>query len=131
MLSRLAIAALCISVASAADKFTYRLPAANTLLANQLTALTQISRPHIGLLFVWGSGIAEGTPAHHDVVGVLTPQEALCMALSGTGLVPIPTNEYMFAVRHSEPGEWDSHCAPVDWLEDTPEWIHPPQADWR
>jgi hypothetical protein len=114
--------------ANAHDHRWYDVPAAGKSIADQVIAISRTKEP-FGVMFAvtpfWDS------PARHNVYGWFTPQEALCLALDGTPMTPVPLSSGNFTfMRPSDHPEEPQHCeyATVDW---GPEWIHPPQADWK
>jgi hypothetical protein len=119
---------LIAAQASAHDHRWYDVPAADKSIADQVIQISTIG-PRVGILFArtnfWDS------PAHHNVRGWFTPQEAFCLALAGTPMEPVPLSGGSFTFhRYTDFPDEPQHCeyATVDW---GPEWIHPPQADWK
>lgn len=119
---------LLLQVANAHDQRWYNVPATDKSFAEQIIAISRI-KPTVGIMFedthFWDS------PALHDVHGWFTPLEAFCIALAGTPLEPVVVSGVSFVFhRYSDFPDEPQRCeyATADW---GPEWIHPPQADWK
>lgn len=114
--------------ATADDRRWYDVSAQDKSIAEQVISISMIG-VHVDVMFqdmdFWH------LPALHNVHGWFTPQQAFCLALSGTPMEPVLLPEGNFAFhRYGEFPDTSEHCEYVtpDW---GPEWIHPPQADWR
>jgi hypothetical protein len=123
-----ALMLLIAGQANAAERGWYDVPAADQSIRQQIMMIAK-SGVHVTVAFLdtafWDS------PALHNVHGWFTPLEAFCLALTGTPMGPVPVYEKVFAVhRHSNFPNEPQYCEYVtpDW---GPEWIHPPQADWK
>lgn len=117
---------LIAGYANAQVRGWYDVPAVNKSIGDQVVAVAG-SGVRVQLTFLdihfWDS------PALHNVHGWFTPQEALCLALAGTPMVPVPLHDGLIVLHRRFPNE-PQRCeyATVDF---GPQWIHPPQADWK